>query len=80
MGFNIWQLLLVLVVVILLFGRGRIPALMGDIATGIKNFKQGLEDTDPPATTESNRDSSAINPPSTTGIVKAIPSQEDTHA
>ena len=44
MGVNIWQLLLVLLVVILLFGRGRIPALMGDVAAGIRNFKQGMAD------------------------------------
>lgn len=44
MGVNMWQLLLVLLIVILLFGRGRIPALMGDMAAGIKSFKQGLQD------------------------------------
>jgi len=44
MGVNMWQLLLVLLVVILLFGRGRIPTLMGDVAAGIRNFKQGIKD------------------------------------
>lgn len=51
MGLNMWQLLLVLLIVILLFGRGRIPALMGDVAAGIKSFKQGLgDDNETPAT------------------------------
>ncbi|MEQ5809759.1 twin-arginine translocase TatA/TatE family subunit [Alteromonas sp. NFXS44] len=44
MGLNLWQILLVLLIVVLLFGRGRIPALMGDIASGIRSFKQGLQE------------------------------------
>ena len=38
---SIWQLLIVLVIVLLLFGRGKIPQLMGDMAKGIKSFKKG---------------------------------------
>lgn len=44
MGLNLWQILLVLLIVVLLFGRGRIPALMGDIASGIRSFKQRLQE------------------------------------
>lgn len=44
MGLNIWQLVLVLLIVLLLFGRGRIPAIMGDLAAGIKSFKQGVKE------------------------------------
>ncbi|WP_026294756.1 twin-arginine translocase TatA/TatE family subunit [Salinimonas chungwhensis] len=44
MGLSMWQVMLVLLIVILLFGRGRIPALMGDVASGIRSFKQGLQD------------------------------------
>ncbi len=43
-SFSIWHWLIVLVVVLLLFGRGKIPDLMGDVAKGIKNFKKGLSD------------------------------------
>ena len=39
---SIWQLLIVLVIVLLLFGRGKIPQLMGDMAKGIKSFKKGM--------------------------------------
>ena len=39
---SIWQLLIVLVIVLLLFGRGKIPQLMGDMASGIKSFKKGM--------------------------------------
>ena len=41
---SIWQLLIVLVIVLLLFGRGKIPQLMGDMAKGIKSFKRGMND------------------------------------
>ena len=43
---SIWQLLIVLVIVLLLFGRGKIPQLMGDMARGIKSFKKGLSSND----------------------------------
>lgn len=41
---SIWHWLIVLVVVLLLFGRGKIPELMGDFAKGIKNFKKGMSE------------------------------------
>ena len=45
-SFSIWHWLIVLAVVLLLFGRGKIPELMGDVAKGIKSFKKGMaEDT-----------------------------------
>ena len=43
---SIWHWLIVLVVVLLLFGRGKIPDLMGDVAKGIKSFKKGMADED----------------------------------
>jgi sec-independent protein translocase protein TatA len=43
-SFSIWHWLIVLVVVLLLFGRGKIPELMGDVAKGIKSFKKGMAD------------------------------------
>lgn len=46
---SIWHWLIVLVVVLLLFGRGKIPELMGDFAKGIKSFKKGMADDDAPA-------------------------------
>lgn len=42
-------LIIILIVVLLLFGRGKIPQLMGDVAKGIKSFKRGMkEDLDEP--------------------------------
>ncbi|HWK15374.1 MAG TPA: twin-arginine translocase TatA/TatE family subunit [Rhizobiaceae bacterium] len=45
-SFSIWHWLIVLVVVLLLFGRGKIPELMGDMAKGIKSFKKGMSEED----------------------------------
>jgi sec-independent protein translocase protein TatA len=39
-----WQILIVLVLFVLLFGRGKISDLMGDVAKGIKSFKSGIAD------------------------------------
>ena len=44
--FSIWHWLIVLVIVLLLFGRDRIPKLAGDLAKGIKEFKSGMKDED----------------------------------
>ena len=50
--FSIWHWLIVLAIVVLLFGRERIPELMGDVAKGIKNFKEGMNDEDKSAADE----------------------------
>jgi len=44
MGPGWWQILIVLALLLLLFGRGKISDLMGDLAKGIKSFKSGLAD------------------------------------
>jgi sec-independent protein translocase protein TatA len=45
-SFSIWHWLVVLVIVMLLFGAGKIPKLAGDMAKGIKAFKAGMKDED----------------------------------
>lgn len=47
MSIGIWQILIVAVLVFLLFGAGRLPRVMEDIAKGIKGFKKGLNDDAP---------------------------------
>ena len=42
-----WQVAIVVVLVVLLFGRGKISSLMGDVAKGIKSFKKGMSDENP---------------------------------
>lgn len=50
-GLSIWHWLVVAVIVLLLFGRGKISELMGDAAKGIKAFKKGMADDEPAANT-----------------------------
>jgi sec-independent protein translocase protein TatA len=46
---SIWHWLIVLLVVVLLFGAGRISGVMGDLGRGIKSFKKGISEEDEPA-------------------------------
>ncbi|HEY7763561.1 MAG TPA: twin-arginine translocase TatA/TatE family subunit [Aestuariivirgaceae bacterium] len=43
-SFSIWHWAIVILIVVLLFGRGKISDLMGDVAKGIKSFKRGLSE------------------------------------
>ena len=42
MSIGVWQIAIVVILVVLLFGRGKISSLMGDVAKGIKSFKKGM--------------------------------------
>ena len=44
MSIGFWQIAIVVVLVVLLFGRGKISGLMGDVAKGIKSFKKGIKE------------------------------------
>ncbi len=46
MGLSIWQIAIVVLLFVLLFGRGKISDLMGDVAKGIKSFKKGMSEND----------------------------------
>lgn len=56
MSLSVWQIALVALLFILLFGRGKIPALMGDLAQGIKSFKKEIKDADPELEKEQTSD------------------------
>ncbi|GGD88387.1 Sec-independent protein translocase protein TatA [Tsuneonella deserti] len=43
-SFSIWHWLIVLLIVLVLFGRGRVADIMGDFGKGIKSFKQGMNE------------------------------------
>ena len=45
-GFSIWHILIFAVILLLLFGGNRFSAMMGDVAKGLKSFKQGMADDD----------------------------------
>ena len=62
MSIGIWQIAVVVILVVLLFGRGKISSLMGDVAKGIKSFKKGMasdvtDDPEPKNISEDNQDS-----------------------
>ncbi len=46
MGLSFWQIAIVVLLLVLLFGRGKISDLMGDVAKGIKSFKKGMSEDD----------------------------------
>lgn len=48
-SFSFWHIMVVMLLAVLLFGRGKISDLMGDVAKGIKSFKKGMAEDDPPA-------------------------------
>ena len=62
MSIGFWQIAVVVILVVLLFGRGKISSLMGDVAKGIKSFKKGMatdvtDETDQKIISEDNQDS-----------------------
>ena len=62
MSIGFWQIAVVVILVVLLFGRGKISSLMGDVAKGIKSFKKGMatdatDETDQKNISEDNQDS-----------------------
>ena len=66
MSIGIWQIAIVVILVVLLFGRGKISSLMGDVAKGIKSFKKGMasdvtEDSEPKNISENDQDSNNNN-------------------
>ena len=62
MSIGFWQIAIVVILVVLLFGRGKISSLMGDVAKGIKSFKKGMasdvtDDPEPKNISDENQDS-----------------------
>lgn len=48
-GLSIWHWLIVGIIILLLFGKGRFSDMMGDVAKGLKSFKKGISEDDEPA-------------------------------
>jgi len=51
-GFSLWHILIFAIILLLLFGGNRFSAMMGDVAKGLKSFKQGMSDDDEPKRTD----------------------------
>ncbi len=47
MSIGIWQVVLILLIVLIIFGAGKLPRVMGDVAKGVRNFKSGLKEDEP---------------------------------
>jgi sec-independent protein translocase protein TatA len=67
-GFSIWHWLIVGIIILLLFGKGRFSEMMGDVAKGLKSFKKGMTEEEdhgarptPAAEPRRLRDESAID-------------------
>ncbi|MCH2486268.1 MAG: twin-arginine translocase TatA/TatE family subunit [Erythrobacter sp.] len=60
MSLGPWQLIIIALVILVLFGRGKISEMMGDFGKGIKSFKEGMNEEDAPS---ARRDSPRIEGP-----------------
>ncbi|SFL02648.1 twin-arginine translocase TatA/TatE family subunit [Methylorubrum salsuginis] len=63
---SVWHWVIVAVVVMLLFGRGKVSELMGDVAKGIKAFKKGMAD-------DETTPNAAVPPPSAGEPMRTLP-------
>lgn len=69
-SFSLWHWLIVGIVIMLLFGKGRFSDLMGDVAKGIKSFKKGMAEDDEtsPARPAQRIDAQQVPPPATATV------------
>lgn len=70
MNIGIWQILILALVVLVLFGRGRISEMMGDFGKGISSFKKGMTEADEPAP------KARIEPPATGAAPMETPASQ----
>ncbi|MEO6581649.1 MAG: twin-arginine translocase TatA/TatE family subunit [Sphingomicrobium sp.] len=62
-GFSLWHILIFAIILLLLFGGNRFSAMMGDVAKGLKSFKQGMSDDDEKRERDVRRDETRQIPP-----------------
>ena len=62
-GFSLWHILIFAIILLLLFGGNRFSAMMGDVAKGLKSFKQGIADDDDKRGADSRREETRQFPP-----------------
>lgn len=61
MSIGIWQLVLILLIVFVVFGAGKLPRVMGDIGKGVRSLKDGLKESDKSKSIESTKDDDSSN-------------------
>ena len=62
-GFSAWHWIIVALVILVLFGRGKISETMGDFGRGIKSFRKGMAEEDKPAPAPPSSPPAQIAPP-----------------
>lgn len=67
MSIGFWQVLLILLIILIIFGAGKLPQVMGDLAKSVKSFKAGMKDDEPPPAEPSK--SMPTDPPAVAGPV-----------
>ena len=77
-GFSIWHWLVVGIIILLLFGKGRFSEMMGDVAKGLKSFKKGMSDEDQatPPPPRQVVDGRAAEPPAPTPASRTLDADE----
>ena len=63
MGLSVWQIAIIAVVVLVLFGRGRISEMMGDFGKGISSFKKGMNEDVDETTSQASSPNAQIEAP-----------------
>ena len=90
-GIGVWQVILILLIVLIIFGAGKLPKVMGDVAKGVKNFKKGMNedeaeppvqqiDADSPAPMSTNASTNASANASTTASAPSSTTGDDERA
>ncbi|QCO05783.1 twin-arginine translocase TatA/TatE family subunit (plasmid) [Azospirillum argentinense] len=54
MGLSVWEILILLLIVVLIFGMGKLPQVMGDLGKSVRSFKAGWSEDDAPGATAGN--------------------------
>jgi sec-independent protein translocase protein TatA len=62
MSIGVWQVVIILVIVLIIFGAGKLPHVMGDVAKGIKNFKKGMAEDESDSTKNIKKSETAEAP------------------
>lgn len=57
MGFGLPEILVILVIVLIIFGAGKLPRVMGDLAKGVRAFRSGLKEGEDDSAAKANSDS-----------------------
>ena len=78
-GLSIWHWMIVLMVVLLLFGSGKVSGLMGDFAKGIKSFKKNMAEDDASMEASAERPSGTIAGPAAPSAATAAAREQAAH-